>query len=85
MNSLPTFAELAENALRYAGPRDKTINIKITIQTARMMLTEDHELMSELRWIADQYDDTKMQSELAMRCYDMACVAKKLLAKAAQS
>lgn len=35
---LPTFIELAENQLRYAGPRDKVINIKITVATARMMV-----------------------------------------------
>ena len=38
MTDLPTFAELAANRIAYAGPRDKTINIKITIGLARMMV-----------------------------------------------
>jgi two-component sensor histidine kinase len=38
MKHLPKFWELAENQLKYAGTRDKTINIKISINTARMMV-----------------------------------------------
>ena len=38
---LPTFIELAENQLKYAGPRDKTINIKIAIKTTRMMIERE--------------------------------------------
>jgi hypothetical protein len=44
---LPTFLELAETKLKYAGPRDKTIVIKVTINTARMMV--ESERMSALR------------------------------------
>ena len=35
---LPTLLELLENKLNYAGPRDKTVTIKISINTARMIL-----------------------------------------------
>ena len=35
---LPTLIELLENRLDHAGPRDKTVNIKISILTARMIL-----------------------------------------------
>lgn len=35
---LPKFWELAEARLESAGTRDKTINIKISINTARMMV-----------------------------------------------
>jgi hypothetical protein len=38
MTKLPTFRELAENKIALAGPRDKTINIKVAINTARMMV-----------------------------------------------
>lgn len=40
-DSLPTFLELAETKLQYAGPRDKTICIKVTINTARMMVERE--------------------------------------------
>ena len=35
---LPTFLELAENQLSWANRGQKTINIKIAINTARMMV-----------------------------------------------
>lgn len=35
------FYELAENKLKHAGPKDKTINIKIAINTARMMVENE--------------------------------------------
>jgi hypothetical protein len=38
MDKLPTFLELAELKLKYADPKDRTINIKVTINTARMMV-----------------------------------------------
>ena len=38
MISLPFFWKLAENQIKQAGKRDKTINIKIAINTARMMV-----------------------------------------------
>lgn len=40
-SSLPTLLQLAETKLRYAGPRDRTINIKITVNTARMMVDSE--------------------------------------------
>lgn len=38
---MDTFLELAENQLAHAGPRDKTINIKVAINTARMMVERE--------------------------------------------
>ena len=35
---LPTFVELAQAQLRYAVPAERTINIKVAINTARMMV-----------------------------------------------
>lgn len=40
------------------------------------------EWLTEMAWMARQYDDQRTPSELAMRCYDMACTAQKLLAAA---
>lgn len=34
---LPTLLELLENQLKYASPKDRTVNIKISINTARMI------------------------------------------------
>lgn len=38
---LPTLRELLANRLKYAAPRQKTVTIKIAINTARMIL--EHE------------------------------------------
>ena len=38
---LPKFAELAAIKISHAGPRDKTINIKVAINTARMMVVAE--------------------------------------------
>ena len=38
---LPTFIELAEQRIADASPRDKTISIKISINTARMMIESE--------------------------------------------
>ena len=45
---IPTFLELAKTKLAYAGPRDKTIVIKVAISTARMMVESETALHSEL-------------------------------------
>lgn len=45
---LPTFRHLAQLQLDHAGPRDKTIKVKVTIGTARMMIRAENELLSEL-------------------------------------
>lgn len=42
---MPYLWELVETKLKYAGNRDKTINIKITIPTARMMLEREKQLL----------------------------------------
>jgi len=39
---LPTFAEIAAQRLADAGPRDKTITIKVAINTARMMVEAEN-------------------------------------------
>lgn len=39
---LPTFRELAALRIAEAGPRDKTINIKVAINTARMMVESEN-------------------------------------------
>lgn len=41
--TLPTFAEIAAQRIADAGPRDKTINIKVAINTARMMVEADRD------------------------------------------
>jgi hypothetical protein len=38
---LPTFREIAQHRISDAGPRDKTINIKVAIGTARMMVESE--------------------------------------------
>ena len=38
---LQTFLELAENKLKYASKKDRTINIKVAINTARMMVESE--------------------------------------------
>lgn len=44
------------------------------------MACENGRIMREaLEWIGDHYDDNQTPSELAMRCYDMACVARACL------
>ena len=40
-DALHKFWELAETKLKYAGKKDKTINIKIAINTARMMVESE--------------------------------------------
>jgi hypothetical protein len=40
---LPKLWELAEAKLKCAGQRDKTITIKITINTARMMVARERQ------------------------------------------
>jgi len=44
-NNLPKFWELAALKLGYAGPRDKTINIKIAVNTARMMIEAEKKVL----------------------------------------
>lgn len=56
---LPKFWELAEGVLAYAGPRDKTINVKIAINTARMMVK------AEKREFADVVESDPRVRELA--------------------
>ena len=41
LEELPTFVELAQAQLRYAVPAEKTINIKVAINTARMMVESE--------------------------------------------
>ena len=74
MENLPSFEELAENQLKYAGPRDKTINMKIAINTARMMVNQEKETRAEaeklrvvIKWlrtnhpeVASQWDSTRL-------------------------
>ena len=45
---LPTLIELANNALVWSGKNEKTINIKITIPTARMIVDADQETLDAL-------------------------------------
>lgn len=40
--ALPTFSEIAKLRISEAGPRDKTITIKIAINTARMMVEQEN-------------------------------------------
>lgn len=54
---LPTFREIAQQRIDDAGPRDKTINIKVAIGTARMMVAaEDAAILAicnvALPWVA---------------------------------
>ena len=51
MPSLPTVREIAAQRLSDAGPRDKTINMKITTLTARMMVEEETIDAAMLDWI----------------------------------
>ena len=46
---LPTLLELLENRLKYAGPRDKTINIEIAINTAKMILEKEKMMEKKYR------------------------------------
>jgi len=68
--TLPTFLELAENKLAWAHKRDKTINIKIAINTARMMVKESQDTAAErdrlrkaLKAINDRTIDLHSQSK----------------------
>jgi hypothetical protein len=38
---LPTLLELAENQIKLATPKQKNINIKIAINTAKMMVEKE--------------------------------------------
>ena len=48
-SELPTFLELAANRLAWANRGDKTINIKIAINTARMMAVAEAAERDRLR------------------------------------
>jgi hypothetical protein len=41
---LPTFRKIAAMRIAGAGPRDKTINVKVAIHTARMMVAAEDEV-----------------------------------------
>jgi hypothetical protein len=68
-DDLPTFAEIAHQRIADAGPRDKTISIKVAINTARMMveretaaeIEEALKFMREMRALAV---DNKFSAEL---------------------
>ena len=51
MTDLPTFREIAEQRLADAASRDKTINLKISIPTARMMVERENTEAEMLSWI----------------------------------
>lgn len=57
---LPTFREIAEQRIADSGPRDKTINIKVAINTARMMVKAENlsrdDLLGSLEWIATRLE-----------------------------
>ena len=48
-DTLPTLLELLKAKLDFAGPRDKTITIKITINTARMIYERERATHEALR------------------------------------
>lgn len=56
-----TLLELLESKLAYAGPRDRTVTLKISIGTARMLAeterqrAQEHERLKRVvvRWISD--------------------------------
>lgn len=48
-DKLPTFLELAGIKLKHAGTRDKIINVKVTIPTARMMCRSEAERNHAIR------------------------------------
>jgi len=63
---LPTFIELAENQLKYAGPRDKTINIKIAINTAQMMIEREKSLMLDYYVRGEELYEARKQRDAAL-------------------
>lgn len=74
---LPTFIELAENKLKHAGKRDKTINIKVAINTARMMVeAEKGESARVTAALAESYNYLAMRGAKM----DMAEAAQESLA-----
>ena len=46
---LPTFAGIASLRLADAGPRDKIISIKVTINTAKMMVEAENALAERVK------------------------------------
>jgi hypothetical protein len=46
MQTLPMFYEIAETRVAEAGPRDKNINVKVAINTARMMVEAEKNLVA---------------------------------------
>jgi hypothetical protein len=48
---LPTFREIAAQRLADAGPRDKTIDIKVAIRTARAMVEAENREAAALAWV----------------------------------
>uniref|UniRef100_A0A6M3J5L6 Uncharacterized protein n=1 Tax=viral metagenome TaxID=1070528 RepID=A0A6M3J5L6_9ZZZZ len=66
MSNLPYFWELAENQIKYAGPRDKTINIKITINTARMMVGREKGLKLDYDVRGEELYEARKQRDAAL-------------------
>lgn len=48
MTDLPYFFELAEARLEGISPRDKTINIKVSVNTAQMMVDREKTILFEV-------------------------------------
>lgn len=77
----PTLVDLARARIEGAGPRDKTINIKIAINTARMIVDQERNsraaLIEALTAIADAHvPDQPAESPCDERAWVMQHVGK---------
>jgi hypothetical protein len=79
---LPTLLGLLENRLNYVGARDKTVKVKITINTARMILAHDKSEQGALCAVAEAAESLSNEWHVVSPSQNVLIFRRKVLIKA---